>query len=234
MAASSIAKIVPRILWILGGQDGTFSTTVSDDRFVLEEIQRAVVETEAHLVRVLCESHHPARVQFLGWTTDLANGVVLPVHIGQVEAVQIKPYSGASSYQIGEATSRENIRDWRENCNKVFDSKNHDVNGSSLTGYFNLTDEILTFTGNVAQASICTYAPDYATPSLVIDNSFDGALVAGAIPRLFKVGVPGALIQSYTSLYASILEALRQGLQTNPNYLGVQSAPGLPAIQAAE
>lgn len=216
MPASDIAKVTARVQWIIGSHGAAFDTTVSDDRFILEEIQRAIIETEAEVVRALCESYHPMRSTFLAWSADLNSGSQMPAHIGQVEAVQIKPYGG-STYAIAEETSRSNIRLWRTNTNNIFDPIAHDQNGSNLAGYFNITNETITFTGSVAQVKVCSYSPDYATPALQVDNQFNNLLVAGTIPRLNKLGVPQALVQTYGMLYSGGMDALRSGLNTSPD-----------------
>lgn len=222
MAAADIAKITARVLWIIGARSSAFDATVSDDRFIQEEIRRAIIETESDIVRALCESTHPMRTQFLAWSTDLANGDTLPARTGQVEAVRIKPYAAAGSYNIAESTSRENIRLWRANTANVFDAINHDQNGSALAGYYNITNETITFTGSAAQVKTCTYTPDYTTPALVIDNQFDTVLVAGTIPRLNKIGVPQALVVSYGQMFANLIGMIRQGTMTAPDIAQAQ------------
>jgi hypothetical protein len=216
MATSDITKITARVSWILGSHGSSFDATISDDRFIQEEIRRAIVETEAEIVRAACESYHPMRTSFLSWSTDLSDGDTLPAHIGQVEAVRIKPYSGSLTYNSGESTSRSNIKHWRTNTNNIFDTIAHDANGSNLSGYFNITNETIRFTGNVAQVKVCSYEPDYATPALQIEDQFDNLLVAGTIPRLNKLGVPQALIMSYGSLYSAGMDAIRSGLTDRP------------------
>lgn len=222
MATATLAKIVARVNWIIGAQSTAFNDTVSDDRFIQEEIRRAVIETEAELVRGICESYHPLRSSFLDWSTDMTNGETMTDHIGPVEAVRIKPYSGATTYELAEATSRSNIRDWRTNTANVFDAINHDTTGSSLAGYFNITNETLTFTGYRAQVKTCYYVPDYLTPELQIDSTFDTALVAGTIPRLNKLGLPQALVMSYGSLYANSLNMIRGGMAEMPSVTDAQ------------
>lgn len=217
MAVANIAKLTARVNWIIGAHGSAFDATVLDDRFIQEEIRRALLETEAEVVRSLCEGYHPMRNSFLQWSADLANEDQIPAHIGQVEAVKIKPYSGAPSYSLAEQTSRSNIRDWRANVGNTFDTMAHNANGSLLAGYFNITNETLTFTGNVAQAKICTYVPDYTTPALQVDSQFDGTLVAGTIPRLNKLGVPQSLVATYGQQYASFLGLIRQGITEMPS-----------------
>jgi hypothetical protein len=224
MAISDIAKVTARVSWIIGSRASAFDTTLSDDRFILEELRRAVLETEAEVVRALCESYHPLRLSFLAWSADLNNEDPIPAHIGQVEAVKIKPFTGGS-YQLGESTSRQNIRAWRANTGSIFDAVAHDVTGSALAGYYNITNQTLTFTGNVAQVKIANYVPDYTTPALQVDSQFDNALVAGAVPRLNKLGVPQALVQTYGALYAAAMQEIRSGSSAMPK---------LPEAQAFE
>lgn len=225
MANSDITKIVPRVTWIIGARGSAFDTTVSDDRFILEEIERAIIETESEIVRTLAEAYHPMRSTFLNWSVDLTNESAVPAHVGQIEAVKIKPYSASATYNMAESTSRDNIRAWRANVNNVFDAAAHDQNGSALAGYYNITNNIISFTGSVAQVNICSYTPNYATPALQVDGQFDDLLVAGTIPKLNKLGVPQALIATYGVAYSEGLSALRGGLQ---------SAPEIAVAQAVE
>jgi hypothetical protein len=222
MPVSSATKVTARVLWIIGARDSAFDTTVSDDRFILEEVQRAIVETESELVHDICESNHPSAISFQAWSADItANGDKLPERIGKVEAVQIKPYSGGT-YAPAESTSRDNIRAWRTNKNSIFDAIAHTASGSSLAGYFNITGDTLEFTGYSAQVRIYTYTPNY-TPTLQIDDNFEGALVAGAITRLNKMGVPQGLVLHYGGLYSTARTLIRQGQATMPKLNEVQA-----------
>lgn len=217
MAAAAIAKTTARVLWILNAHNGAFNDTVSDDRFIQEEIRRALIETESELVRDICEANHPKRAAFLAWSSDLAHGDTLPEHIGAVEAVQIKKHSGASGFEPAERTTRENIRLWRENYNSVFDTIAHNASGSNLSGYFNITNETIYFTGHAAQVKICTFTPDYSTPAHKISDEFEGALVAGAIPKLTKVGVPSELANMYLNQFTQMRQLIRGGASALPD-----------------
>ena len=208
MATSDLTKITGRVLWLLGSHNGSFNDTVADDRFIAEEIKRAIVETEAEIVRDLCESYHPMRLPFLALSADLENGDGVPEHIGQIEAVWILPTSTSNDPILAESTSRSNILAWRENHNNVFDAADHDQAGSSLTGYFNITNDTITFTGYRAQVNICTYIPNYS--ALQIDNAFDGMLVAGTIPKLNKIGVEQSLVATQANIYAQMRSTLRE------------------------
>ncbi len=218
MAISDITSITSRVIFLLGAQDslGSFDGTTDDDRFDEEEIERAVIETESELMRDLAETYHPFRSNFLEWSGDLAHGDTLPAHLGQVEAVQIKPYSSASDYISAQSESREMIRLFRQNYNNRFDSYDHDEENSQLAGYFCLTNNTLEFTGASARVKTFSYTPDYDEPSLQIDAVFDGALVAGAIGKLHKIGVPDDVTMHYSQQYSQMRQLIRTGVLTMP------------------
>jgi hypothetical protein len=111
---------------------------------------------------------------------------------------------------------------WRANTNNVFDTIAHNANGSSLSGYYNITGETITFTGFAAQVNSCSYVPDYATPALQIDDQFEGTLVAGSVIRLNKIGVPQELIATYGTSYASFLNLIRSGMDGRPSHQEAQ------------
>jgi hypothetical protein len=136
--------------------------------------------------------------------------------------VQIKQKAGGT-FALAEKAEREDIRQWRENYNLIFDPIAHDQNGSQIPSMFNITNETITFTGNVAQVYICSYTPNYATPAFQIDNKFDNGLVAGSIPKLNKLGVPQALVQHYAGLYQIARTSIRQGLTSMPEISTAQA-----------
>lgn len=218
MPASDLTKVTARVLWILGAQSGAFNDTVSDDRYIQEEVKRAVVETETEVVRVVCEHSHPGRVQFLQTSSSLANGSQLPQRLGPIEAVIITRWSGDSGV-IGEKTSRDNISRWRANYNNIYGNLAHNAVNSPLAGYYNLTNDTLTYTGLSAVVKYCNYSPNYT--ALQIDNSFEPVLVSGSIPKLYKLGVPSEIIQVYGQMYSQFIEMIMKA----------QSIPDLPIMQ---
>jgi hypothetical protein len=213
MAVADIAKTVARIIWTIGARNdgGAFDNSVSDDRFIQEEIIRAAVETEAEIVRALCEGNQPARIPFMAWSASLNNGDNLPVHIGEVEAVEITTGSGTV---IGEATTRDNIKAWRLNHNSRYGSLAHTAAGAITAGYFNITNQTIVFTGVSAKVKICTFTPNYTAHQ--ITNDFESGIIAGAIPKLNKTGVPPSLVTHYENQYSNWLSAIRNGHKSLP------------------
>lgn len=218
MAIAAIGKTVPRVLWILGSHNGSFNTTVSDDRVILEEIQRALIETESELVKEGCEAMHPLiRIPLLAWSADLTSGDNVPAHLGPIEDVQIKLFSAASGYVAAEKTSRSNITKWRENYNNVFDAIAHDATGSSLGGFFDITNHVIEFTGYRAQVKTAVFVPDYSTPAHQINNVFEGGLVAGAILRLAKLGLPAEVLEVNGKIFSAVKNGIKEGAMVFPD-----------------
>jgi hypothetical protein len=218
MSVADIEMLGARVVWAIGARDesATFTRQTTDDRFDDEEIIRVLIETESEILRDIAESYHPHRQNFLTWTADLSNGATIPAHFGQIEAIEIKPYAASTTYILGQTESRENIKRFRSNYNKRFDALNHDVFNSSLAGYFCLTNQTLEFTGAFARAKIFTYTPDYETPALQIEDVWDSLLVAGAISKLNRLGVPQDLISHNQNLYLQGRNNIRQGLTQIP------------------
>jgi len=208
MPVSELIKIAARINWLIGSRGNAFDATVSDDRFIAEEITRAIVESESEIVRDLAESDNAMKNFMMAWSANLTHGQTLPEHLGTVEAVQIQKYAGGT-FEPGEKTTRENIRLWRANYNNIFDPLSHTTLGTTLCGYFNLTNQTIEFTGTAAQVRICNYTPNYA--ALQISDEFDGLLVAGGMSKLLKIGVPTALVNHYANAYQAGRGLIRQG-----------------------
>jgi hypothetical protein len=216
---ADLTKVTARVLWIIGAQSASFNDVVSDDRFVQEEVKRAVVEAEEEVARIICEISHPQRVTFLT-SSSVAHSSVIPQHIGPIERVVITRWTGDSGVD-GEKTSRDNILRWRQNLNNIFGTLAHNATNSPLAGYYNITDDVLYFTGQSAVVHYCNYTPNFT--SLQIDASFEHMLVPGAVVRLNKIGVPQELISSYGALYSQALQLLKTNQETIPE---------LPMVQA--
>lgn len=222
MATAEISKTFPRVSWLVGARGAAFNSTTDNDNFIAEEITRALIETESEIAQDLAESRHPLRGNLLAWSADLISGDIIPAHLGEIEAIQIKPYSGALGYEPAESTSRENIRLWRENYNQTFDSIAHDALGSELAGFYNLTGQTLTFTGYRAQAKIFTFNPNYSAHQ--IDANFEPNIICGAIPKLLKIGVPAALAAHYGNQYQNMRNLLRGGHSQMPEVQEIQKS----------
>ena len=127
------------------------------------------------------------------------------------------PQIQESDWSLAESTTRTNIREWNENPTIFAD----------IDGFFNLTNETLEFTGRTAQVKVVDYTPDYPTlavegvedeeiGSLQIDDIWEGGLVAGAVVKLAKIGVPAGVVTVNAGRYAECRQMIRQGLTYKP------------------
>lgn len=213
-----INKISSRVNWLILANAGgaPFNNTVDDERFNIEEIKRACIETEAEVFRTLAESYHPARVNFLDWAPDLAHGDTIPMHFGTVEAIQIKPYTGAEYQKGKEVPSASEINDWRANLDNVFGSYGHTEAGSALAGYYYLENSTIYFTGLSARAKISTYIPNFSTLALQLSDDFAGITVCGAVAKIKKDGTSGETSSYFAGQYIGLTNQLRAGMRQLP------------------
>lgn len=240
---ADINRVGSRVVWIVGARGEDFSFSVEDDRFDRYEIATAIIETEAELVRDFAEAYHAERTPFLTWApaAGMNTGDVIPAHIGQVEGVRIYAFDDDLStledtdFVTGKPTSQSNIDLWQENYRSdddsdgIFDEFDADQDGSSLTGYYNLTNLTMDFLGTKAQVRIVTYQPIYPDTTaatygtLQISSDWEAALVAGAIAKLAKIGVPSDILQQNMNAYVQARSLIRQ--DAKPEIDDVQRMP---------
>lgn len=206
MPAANINKIIPRVLWIMGSHNGGFNTTVSDDRFILEEVQRAIVTTESNLVKAICQYGHPLR-KLYELTAVVSNESTLPKRLGEI--IKVSSIASDSTEKDAEFTSRTNILLWRENPNNMYDTLPHTDKNSILFGYYNITGEIVYFTGVNAKIYYSDYTPDFTTYNLTLPDYMEDALVSGTITMLMKLGVPEDVLMTHSSIFNSIVNDIK-------------------------
>jgi hypothetical protein len=122
---------------------------------------------------------------------------------------------------MGEATTRNNIRSWRENPT-IFEN---------TEGYFNNTNGMLEFLSPIAQVNIVSYDPYYNSLNtdtidayLQIDSKWEGLLAYGAVCKLGKIGIPGALVTHYGNKYEAGRQRLREGMNYRPQVAEAEAA----------
>lgn len=226
---ANIDRVGASIAWIIGARTDNFAFEIDDDRFSKFEIAQSIIQTEAELVRDFAEAYHAERTPFLTWApaAGMDIGDVIPAHIGQVEGVRIYAFDDDlgtledTDFVTGKPTSQSNIDLWQENYRSdddsdgIFDEFDADQDGSSLTGYYNLTNLTLDFLGTKAQVRIVTYQPIYPDTvavtygTLQISSDWEAALVAGTIAKLVKIGVPNDILQQNTNAYVQARSLIR-------------------------
>lgn len=217
-----MTRVGARVAWSIGARSNTFAFAISDDRFKLQDIAQAIVETEAELIQDFADGYHPQRP--ITWV-EVAHQGLIPAHTGQIEGVRI--YDEDGNYVTGKETSASNIEQWRAN-GTIFDALPHTDPDSTLFGYFDISNQILEFTGVTAQVGIVQYEPDYPTSdsalgSLQVDSQWEGHLANGAIKRCVRLGVPAALVMHYGAMYDTGRQRILQGINAAPEIAAVQT-----------
>jgi glycosyltransferase involved in cell wall biosynthesis len=221
---ASMDRVGARVVWLINARGDDFAFEVDDDRFNKFEIAQAIVETEFEIVQLLADIQHPHRTNFQLWL-DVEHGEQVPKHLGRIEAV--KSLSACGDDVMMEPTARSNIKFWKENHADIF---SEEACGGDLAGYYNLTNDVITFTGDVAEALMVIYNPVYPDAGagtygeLKLDAVWEGMLVDGAISRLAKIGVPSATVQHYANRFMSAIQSLKSGKMLMPPVDRVQIA----------
>lgn len=221
---ASMDRVGARVVWLINARDDEYEFAVNDDRFSKYEIAQAIIETESEIVQIMADAMHPHRTAFHRWM-DVEHGEQVPKHLGKIEAV--KSLSACGDDVIMEPTTRSNIKLWKENHGDIF---SEEACGGDLAGYYNLTNGVIAFTGDVCEALMVIYSPippDTAAETfgtLQIDSVWEGMLVDGAIARLGKTGVPPEVVRHYANKFDGAKQNMASGTMMKPPVDRVQIA----------
>lgn len=191
MAASELT-VRKRVTEILNAcSAGTFSEAVDINYFDRNSlaIKQAVKEAAATIAKtIVMNSNHVHRAAFVSDTpTEFAtSGAELPDMAGEMDLVEIKPYSTATSWQTGVLRDIQQIESFRANPSQLYSEIAHDAEHSPLTGYYALSNNRIYFTGYKARG----YYPVINNTTVInlIPDEYEGTWVALTIGRTVKEG----------------------------------------------
>jgi hypothetical protein len=158
---ADLSRVKSRVTAILNLCDaGTFSSAISPriKNRTPNEIDAIVTDAGLILLRALAETPNEYRSSLINAVT-LTHLQLLPEHQGQPAYVEIQRYSGGPWMQ-GERRDYRKIESYRANTSKIYDPLDHNVNGSSLSGYFDIWEKRLYFTGFAARAGLAQVTRD--------------------------------------------------------------------------
>lgn len=154
--AANETRVVARVTEILNlCEPRTFSPTISPRIKTrnAEAISTFVTEAGLMLLKTIAETPgNEYRVGLVNQVT-LTNGQMLPEHQGTPVYVEIQPYPSADYIQ-GMRRDYRKIESYRLNPSNVYDSKNHNVAGSTLSGFYDIWEKKFFFTGNAARVGL--------------------------------------------------------------------------------
>jgi hypothetical protein len=211
--AVDLSKVRTRVTQLLNAMtqnaDGTpvYSSTVGDARRHASDISDAVDEAAVEIMKACCESQDAGlRQPFMAYSS-VAHGDRLPQHYGPAGAVEIKAYSGAA-WASGVPRPAAEIASLRDNPNSIYSDIAHDTEGSTIAGFFDLIDDVLSFTGYAARVPLATFVR--ADGATLLPDFSEPACIRIALGLLEKLGDPG-LIQTYRAAGEADLASIRAG-----------------------
>lgn len=189
MAASELT-VRKRVTEILNAcSAGTFSEAVDINYYDRnsQAIRQAIKEAALQIARaIVINPQHVHRGVFVSGTpTSVTHASELPDMAGEMDLVEIEPYSGGT-WQTGVLRDIQQIESYRANPSNLYSTLAHNVQNSPLTGYYALSNNKIYFTGNACRI----YFPviDDATVINLVPDEYEGTWVALAIARAVKEG----------------------------------------------
>ena len=185
--ATIIAKRVIEILNVAA--PGTFSTTIAStnlDRNV-DAITEAVREGAMLIARAIVSNpSHPHRNLFVsGSSTTLTHQGELPDMAGEMDLVEIQPYS-AASWITGTPRTVQQIESFRANTNSLYDSVAHNASTSRNSGYYAIKNGRFYFTGEAARGYFPTISR--STVTSILPDEYESTWTALSVGLCVKEG----------------------------------------------
>lgn len=196
--AADLTTVQQRVTGIVDAcVERTFTTTVDKRKnWNANIITEAVREAALIIGQAICSNPgHVHRNLFMSGTpTALTHGAELPDMAGESDLIEIQPYS-AASYITGTPRSAQQIDDYRTNYNSSYGSVSHTTQGSPLTGFYNITNGRIKFTGNAAQIYIPVLSR--STVTSLIPDEYEGAWTMLGAGLCGKVGAEHPILAQY-------------------------------------
>jgi hypothetical protein len=188
--AASETTVRKRVTEILNAcSPGTYSEAVDinyQDRNSLA-IRQAIKEAALQIARaIVVNPGHVHRGLFVSDTpTSFTHGAELPDMAGEMDLVEIQPYSGGT-WQTGVSREIQQIESFRANPSNLYSSLSHTTATSPLGGYYALSNNKIYFTGYACRGYFPTI--DDTTVINLIPDEYEGTWVALAVARTIKEG----------------------------------------------
>jgi hypothetical protein len=175
----------------------TFTTTVDRRKYWNADIITQAVREAALMIgqAIVSNPSHVHRNLYISSTpTALTHGAELPDMAGESDLIEIQPYSGAS-YFTGTPRDAQKIDDYRTNYNSAYGAIAHNIVGSPLSGFYNVTNGRIKFTGNAAQIYIPIISR--TTVTSLIPDEYEGTWVKLGVGLSAKIGAEHPIMMTY-------------------------------------
>jgi hypothetical protein len=223
MPVADQTRVLKRVTEILNLCDaGAYSSTLSTRNKTRNAAAIADFVTEAgfKLLQMLAETPSEYRHNYVSEITPTYQQL-LPDHQGQPLYVDIESYPGAG-FEPGEQKDYQRIVSYRDNPGKVYDTKDHNVSGSAIGGFYDVWEQRFYFTGNSAKVGLAIVTrADVATK---VPEIMENTWIRLAIGEAAKVGT-GQYEMGVVSLYGQKGEADMQEFKTGKRSFAEVSEP---------
>jgi hypothetical protein len=211
--AASEAQVRARVTDILNLQTpGSWTATVASTNLDRNElgITQAVLEGAMMIAKaILANPTHVHRNLFISATpVALTSGAELPDMAGEMDLIEIQPYT-AASWITGVPRTPQQIDSFLSNTSSLYGTPAHNVQGSPLTGYYSIDNGRVKFTG--AAARIYSPLVDRATVTTIIPDEYEDCWVWASVAGTPKEGdnMMG-IVGHYSQLALSGLKAISE------------------------
>lgn len=216
--AADFTRIKKRTTEILNACDaGTYSATLSTRNKTRNAtaIEDACYEAGLKVIQFIASFPNEFRFNFIT-TVAVTHGQLLPAHLGKPAFVEIQKYDGAGWTQ-GDQKDYHKIESYRANTSNIYDDLDHDQEESSLSGYYDVSEDKIYFTGFAARVGLAqAVRADVATK---IPDFFENTVIKLAVGNCLKAGEGAILLQIaniYTTQAENDLMAFRNGSRSLP------------------
>lgn len=207
---------------------GTFSTMV--DSNYKDRVAAAITEYSREgammIARaIVSNARHTHRNLFISGTpTALTHQGELPDMAGEMDLIEIELYSGGA-YTTGTPASVQQIESYRLNPSNLYGSLAHTTQNSPLSGYYNIKNGRIYFTGNAARG----YFPSIVrtTVTTLIPDEYEGSWFLLGMGFALKEGDNLLPIAQY------YMELGMRDLQAIASMSIIQPVPPMPRAIAA-
>lgn len=204
MATLDFDRVKKRVFDLIGASPaGTFSATINPRSKTRSAaaISAAVEEAGLRVLQVIGSFPNEFRSNLIN-VLPAQHGELLPDHLGKPAFVEIQRFSGAP-FRTADQRDRTKIESYRANFNKIYDPFDHNEEGTSLAGYFDIWERKLFYTGFAAQVGLAQ--ADRADVVTKIPDFFESTVVKLALANLPKAG-EGAYVLQIAQFYNNAAE----------------------------
>lgn len=194
MAVVQYIEVLPQVIARVNlGAANTYSTTLSDDRYSLGEIEEVILLTDLEVRREIARSPRNGHwAAMLTASSDLTHRAAVPEHEGVLGEVEIKVNEDDTTYipPKDNPVTPTDIEMYRENPDNCFGTSAHDAASSPIAGCFTMRSQRGFLTGYRWRVYyIPPFTIDRATPACQSPEDCTATVVRGSVAKLKKEGM---------------------------------------------